>query len=1085
MAPERSSDPEELLAERAEDIDARIAAGERPPVLDSDAFSPGELATLRAARESLIHLERLWPRGGAPPVPEGAETIEGVGPAPAEFGRFRIVHELGRGGFGVVFLAIDPELNRPVALKLPRAEWLMDAQGRERFLREARAVAGLDHPNIAPLYEAGEVHGVCFMASAYCEGPDLAAWLREQGGPIDPRTAARIVADLADAIAHAHTRGVLHRDLKPSNVLLQRRSPAGDPGRPGDDGGDPGFIPRIVDFGLARLMDRAAEEVTVSFAAVGSAPYMAPEQAEGGKVGPAADVYGLGALLYAMLCGRPPHRGRSAADTLRRVVTDDVVPPRRLRRELPRNLEAVGLKCLEKDPARRYRSASELAEDLDRFLTGQPTRARPAGHSAALLRAARRHPVFPVGLVIVAALIGASLAGGYWTQARLEQARALGGRSQAEPRVDDRPARRAQYAADLRRAVQFARNGQRALALDRLERHRPRPGEEDPREFSWYHVLWRLQTERATLSGHRGDVYHAEFSPDGGVLASSGLDGTVRLWDPATGSLTRTIQAHTEEVNWVRFSPDGRSFATTADDGTVRLWDLATGARTLQIAAHRGIAVIVLFTPDGRRVVSCGRDDGDIKTWDAATGRPLGAFHTSIKGFENMVLSPDGSRVAVVGGGEFATLWDLASGAALARLGPHGEMVLGLAFSHDGTRVATACRDGLVRLWEAGSGRLAREFPGHVEGVESVAFSPDDRSLISGGDDNTVRIWDAATGEPRGIHMGHVDRVWGVSPSPDGRTIASASRDGKIELWDIPAPDVRTRLSMEKPAAGLAFTPDGRELIAVSDDGSVSRWEVASAALRETRRLGDAASIVEVALAPDGSPAAVCRRDGRIEVHDLRGRRAAETIGPVAGRVVSLNLDPGGGRLAALIENEGVSLWSLWPAGRRSLARGFFGSAAFTPDGRLLCIGAWQDQLVLWNPSDGHESLRKSNPPQVWSGSTRVCLSPDGALFASTDGHEAGLWEIGSLTRVARLRGHPDVLLAIGFSPDGKTLASGGKRGMLKLWDVPSREELVTLEPHSGSVHSIRFSPDGKTLATCAVRPDGTSEIFLWRTARP
>jgi len=262
MKPDASEDADSRLAARAEQLDITIAAGGASPPIEPDSLSPSNFSTLLAARESLLNLERTWPRGGShpgPPAGMGAEPDPGseLGPPP-DFGRFRIVRELGRGGFGVVLLAIDPDLNRLVALKLPLAEWLLDALGRERFVREARAVAALDHPNIATLYEAGEVHGVCYMASAYCNGPDLARWLREQGGRLDPRLAARIVADLADAIQHAHERGILHRDLKPSNVLLQRRtagpgeSPTGGP--PADeDRSDPS--PRIVDFGLARLLN--------------------------------------------------------------------------------------------------------------------------------------------------------------------------------------------------------------------------------------------------------------------------------------------------------------------------------------------------------------------------------------------------------------------------------------------------------------------------------------------------------------------------------------------------------------------------------------------------------------------------------------------------------------------------------------------------------------------------------------------------------------------------------------------------------------------------------------------------------------
>ena len=290
MDPESSPDAEGRLAARAEEFDAAIAGGGMPPAIESDSSTPDERSTLRAAQESLLRLERLWPRGSSRPAATSGMAGEAVPDAellmPPDFGRFRIVRELGRGGFGVVFLATDIELGRPVALKLPRAEWLLDARGRERFVREARAVAGLDHPNIAPLYEAGEVHGVCYMASAYCDGPDLAGWLRTRGGPIDPHTAARIVAELADAIQHAHDRGVLHRDLKPSNILLQRRSAeACEVHRAAEEEASE-LSPRIVNFGLARLVGRPAGEITASFTAVGSAPYMAPSRPRGGKSAP-------------------------------------------------------------------------------------------------------------------------------------------------------------------------------------------------------------------------------------------------------------------------------------------------------------------------------------------------------------------------------------------------------------------------------------------------------------------------------------------------------------------------------------------------------------------------------------------------------------------------------------------------------------------------------------------------------------------------------------------------------------------------------------------------------------------------------
>ena len=262
----------------------------------------------------------------------------GFGGAARTFGRFRILRELGRGGFGIVFLAVDPDLRRQVALKLPHAGAASTPEVKERFVREARAAAAIDHPNLVPLYEAGDVGSVQYLASAYCEGPTLARWLKEQNGPVAPRVAGRLIRDMADAVQHAHERGVLHRDLKPSNVLMQRRPPTQvgpeDPTR--DSSECSGYIPRITDFGLARMMDRPNEEMTATFVAMGSAPYMPPEQAEGKKVGPAADVYGLGAILYTLLCRRPPHCGKTDLETLRKAIEEEPIPPHSLPRDSPR-----------------------------------------------------------------------------------------------------------------------------------------------------------------------------------------------------------------------------------------------------------------------------------------------------------------------------------------------------------------------------------------------------------------------------------------------------------------------------------------------------------------------------------------------------------------------------------------------------------------------------------------------------------------------------------------------------------------------------------------------------------------------------
>jgi eukaryotic-like serine/threonine-protein kinase len=446
-----------------------------------------EAAWCQSVREMWAVASSLAPglRNNAPVDP--AVLAE---PVPVRFGRFEIRRELGRGAFGIVSLAYDPNLHREVALKVPRSEVQVTPELRARFRHEAMAAAGLDHPNIVPVYEAGEEGSVCFIASAYCRGITLSAWLRQRIYPVPCRMAAGLLATLAEAVDHAHARGVLHRDLKPSNVLLEDPSSGG----PSGDGAD--LVPRITDFGMAKLQDplpgeEGASSRTMTGVIMGTASYMAPEQAEGkaGAVGPAADVYSLGVILYEVLTGRPPFQEDSALETLVQVRTLDPVPPSRLRPRIPRDLETICLKCLNKPPQARYPSAAALADDLRRFLAAEPIHARPTPAWERALKWVHRHPAISAlaGAAVVAAVTLAVVIGR--DNVRLKRQRDL---------------------AESRRLEAFANLRKARDAVDRLL---TRVGELQLKDVPQVEPIRRALLEDA-LEFYRDIAGHAHGDPD-------------------------------------------------------------------------------------------------------------------------------------------------------------------------------------------------------------------------------------------------------------------------------------------------------------------------------------------------------------------------------------------------------------------------------------------------------------------------------------------------------------------------------------------------------------------------------------------
>ncbi|WP_165227489.1 WD40 repeat domain-containing serine/threonine protein kinase [Aquisphaera insulae] len=1072
-----------------QDLDSSSSLG--PKDRDAEGLTCFEQ---QAEYRSLVEiLDLAWPDGREEP-----DTDE----LPGTLGDFAIGRVIGRGGMGVVYEAIQKSLNRRVAMKILPAGSADEPRRLERFRLEAMAAACLRHPHIVPVYLTGSERGVHFFAMQLIEGQTVAALIHRR---IPHRRAAELARQAADALQYAHERGVIHRDIKPSNLLV-------------DDSG----CLWVGDFGLARVAGQS--DLTQSGAIFGTIRYMSPEQASGSRsvIDHRTDVYSLGATLYELITGRPVFRseGDNRLDLIRRIAEGQPRRPRLLDASIPRDLETIVLKALAKDPAGRYATAGEMAEDLDRFLRDRPILARapgPLDHAAMWLRRNRR-PVAATAALVLAALVGSA---DLLRRHNVELAAAL-----VRAEDQERTTRRLLYASRMRLAQQTATAGQVELAQEMLAGLGSDGKGGDLRGFEWRYLNRVLHREITVLADHRSTALM--IGPGGDILYSGGGDGTVLLYDLARGTEIARDRDLGSVVNDLTLSPDGTLLASRQDGevgrGGVKLWDARSGTRLATLPDEDQVITSAWFLGDGRTVAVQDLErptpskhrEGRLRFWQLAPGgaapapglEPIPCYCTS--------ASPDG-RTLVTVAGKILTLRDAATGRPLGELARSARMIHEVVLSSDGDTIATVADS--IEFWDVRTGRRIGAVPGRpvahprfspdgdklaglqtpdrlflavdvrtaprlvpLEGLSgnrmTFAFSPDGRELAGGGGECPVRRWDAATGRqlaeyPRGLQVVHA-----IAYSADRTSLYFSGDDGRIRARRIgPAPAAFDRIAAHSSEIwSLAFSPDGSTLFSAADDHTIKLWSPRDGSPIATLA-GHTSMVVSLAVSPDGRTLASASFDRKVRLWDLPGGKVRHVLtGPTDRlRSVAFSRD---GRLVAAAGN-GDTVW-LWDAidghsiAAISTPATMIRAVAFAPDEPLLIVADNDGILRGLEIPSGRE--RSSIPLPRRFGS--LAFSPDGkTLVAGDDWGGLTIWDTGinKPTRVAR--DSDATVTSLAFSPDGRTLAAACSDAKVRLWDPSTGQVTLVLEGHTKRINAVAFSPDGHTLASS----DHAGSIILWR----
>lgn len=966
-------------------------------------------------------------------APAGTQAAEASVPFPV-LPDYQIEREIGRGGMGVVYKARQVSLDRWVALKVFRGSARHGAQDAQRFQNEAAVVAGLDDPHIVPIFDIGEHAGQAYYAMKLFDRGSLADAIGACQGVANVqamRRAAQLVAIVARAIHHAHQRGVLHRDLKPSNILL-----------------DSSGLPHVADFGLAKRLDDDSD-VTRSGELIGTPGYMAPEQASGvkGEITTATDVFGLGGILYAMLTGHAPFRGNSLLHTLELVKECEPAAPTATNAACDRDLETICLKALARDSLRRYGSALELAEDLERWLAGEPILARPTTSGERLVKWIRRRPAAAALIAVSALALGGFLAGLIVHNHHVDKALAESDQLRKDGLERERDLRRHLYVADLRAARQHWDEGEDNLALAVLNRNVPKAGEEDLRGFGWHQLQAACNYRPRILDNKDAAVLCVAVAPDNRWAAAGDKNGGITIYDLAAGKQARILPGPTTEICSVRFSPDSKTFAAAGMERKIRRWD--------------------------------------VETWQEKS--PLVGFENTVR---SIAFSPDGTKLAAAVVDDTVRIWDLARVGTPISLKGHTDDVTGIDWAGPGKHLFSVSRDGKPIIWNVPAEQALATFSRVSESpLLTNALHPTRPLAAAGGYDRWIRVLDISSRSQWTSHSS-AGTVRSVAFSPDGRMLAAVGGNGAICLLDLASNWQGHRLRRafhdgESTIRGIAFADGGASFVTGAEDGAVKWWDVAGFSGVESRPYPGFLA----ALSRDGKRAVSRAHDGTLTVFDT----VTHKLLCVLNKPLNLHTAPvfsdSGKVLAATSPTGTVTFWDLNAVVARKVVvecKSEVLGMALSPTEELFATGDRDGCVRLWNPHSGQLAAT------LQAGDNKVILDRHFVVFAANGKYlisgysekdtEIVIWNIPERKRQHTLTVVANELFSLALSRDGQTLAAGIGRREIRTWDIASGQPCANLIGHGKEVYGLAFSPDGQSLVSTGM--DGQVRIWNLPTAQ-